>query len=190
VRWRDRWQCSDGEGAAGLASSAPMAHGEHSGQGEEAADSPWRCDDSEAVEWVGTAALQWWWGATAITGGLGQLWHHPWNRREVSISSIKRILRSVGAHRTGEEMTVLGPKSGEERRLRQPRSRQRVAWDGGGGDGMLGHGREGVMGTRGEGERLAAFEPGRRKNGESRGRARHAFERSERRSNGRCDGGL
>jgi hypothetical protein len=40
---------------------------------------------------------------------------------------------------------------------------------------MLGHGREGVMGTRGEGERLAAFEPGRRKNGESRGRARHAL---------------
>jgi hypothetical protein len=96
-----------------------MAHGEHSGQGEEAADSPWRCDDSEAVEWVGTAALQWWWGATAITGGLGRLWHHPWNRREVSISSIERILRSVGAHRTGEEMTALGPKSGEERRLRQ-----------------------------------------------------------------------
>jgi hypothetical protein len=40
---------------------------------------------------------------------------------------------------------------------------------------MLGHGREGVMGTRGEGERLAAFEPGQRKNGESRGRARHAL---------------
>jgi hypothetical protein len=74
-----------------------------------------------------------------------------------------------------EETTALDQKSGEGQRLRRTRSEQKVPWDGGGGDDALGLGREDAMGARDEGERLMKFEPGQRKNGESRGRARHAL---------------
>jgi hypothetical protein len=84
------------EDAVGSASSVPVEHGKHSGHREEAADSPWTHDDGEAIEWGGAAVLQWRWGITMIAGDLGWLQHHIWNRREVSISSIERILRSVG----------------------------------------------------------------------------------------------
>jgi hypothetical protein len=108
---RGRQRCSDEEGAAGLASSEPVAHGEHSEQGEEAADSPWRRGDSEVVEWVGAvAALQRRWGATAITDDLGWLRHHPWNRRKVSISSSERILQSVGRSSDEGGNDDTGPK--------------------------------------------------------------------------------
>jgi hypothetical protein len=57
---------------------------------------PWRRGDGEAVECVAAAALQWWWGGIVIAGDLGRLRCHPWNRREVCTSSVKRILQSVG----------------------------------------------------------------------------------------------
>jgi hypothetical protein len=98
TRWCSRWQCSSEEGAAGSASSAPVAHGEHSRQGE------------EAVEWVGMAALQRWWGTTAIVDDHGRLQCHPWNRREVSISSIKIILWSVGCSLNGGRNNSAQPK--------------------------------------------------------------------------------
>jgi hypothetical protein len=88
----------------------PMAHREHSGQGEEVAGSPWRRGDGEAVEWVGTVALQRWWGSTAIAGDLGRLQRHPWNRREVSISSIERIFQSVGRSLNGGRNDGARPK--------------------------------------------------------------------------------
>jgi hypothetical protein len=46
---------------------------------------------------------------------------------------------------------ALGPKSGGGRRLRRPRSGQKLLWHEGGGDGAPGLGWEGAMGTRGEG---------------------------------------
>jgi hypothetical protein len=62
---------------------------------------------------------------------------------------------------------VLNPKSGGGQGLQRLRSRQIVLWNGGGGDGALGLGWEGAIGTRDEGERSAVFEPRRRKMGKA-----------------------